>query len=43
MQKIKESIRWIKEEGLFPKVPELSSPHAPEVVVNLRLKNQLFY
>lgn len=34
MQEIKESIRWIKEEGLFPNVPELSSPHAPEVIVN---------
>jgi 8-amino-7-oxononanoate synthase len=33
MKDIYDSIAWIKKEGLFPDVPEICSPHAPEVMI----------
>jgi 8-amino-7-oxononanoate synthase len=34
MKKIKDSLRLIKERGLYPEVPIVNSPHKPEVIVD---------
>jgi len=34
MKKISEAVGWVKKHGLFPNVPVVESPHAPEVIVN---------
>lgn len=34
MKEILKVVKWIKEHGLYPETPIVSSPHAPEVVVN---------
>ncbi|MEK7665082.1 MAG: aminotransferase class I/II-fold pyridoxal phosphate-dependent enzyme [Patescibacteria group bacterium] len=34
MKDIKNALTWIKKYGLYPETPVLSSPHAPETIVN---------
>lgn len=34
MKNIEKALNLIKEQGLYPEPPVLSSPHAPEVVIN---------
>lgn len=34
MEKILKTIKWIKKYNLFPDMPVVSSPHAPEIIVN---------
>src|SRR3989339_19040 len=34
MEKIEKALNYIKKYGLYPEVPVVSSPHAPETIVN---------
>lgn len=34
MDELISAVNWVKKNGLFPEVPIVESPHAPEVVVN---------
>lgn len=34
MKKLSDAVNWVKKNGLFPNVPVVESPHAPEVIVN---------
>lgn len=34
MEKIAKALIWIRKHNLYPDMPVLSSPHAPEVIVD---------